>query len=140
MKIESCYVKETTTRTLKECLIEYNYEVKELSPTILWVKKDSGPIFIEIGETQLYFQKDFGSLNKIGSEDLWFKLLDLNTNIVPVAVGIDTTGGDPRLVLIDSIEAGTLDLQELLGLLDSLEYAEEQVEILLNDALKGGKK
>ena len=65
--------------------------------------------------------------------DLYFKLLDVNTEILPVSVGINTTNGDNRLVLVESREYEHLDDNEILSVFDAFELAVDKIEALLTE-------
>ena len=73
-------------------------------------------------------------MSGVASELLYFKLLDLNTEILPVSVGIDLTKeDDPRLVLVESREVSNLDENELLSVFNAFELACDRVETVLAD-------
>ena len=74
--------------------------------------------------------------NRSQSKDFYFKLLDLNTEILPVSLGINSANpDDPRLVLVESREISNLDENEVLSVFDSLELATDKVEELLQKEL-----
>jgi len=61
----------------------------------------------------------------------------LNTEILPVSIGIDTTDeSDPRLVLVESRECVNMDRSELLSVFDALEIAVDKIEGLLSEFVK----
>ncbi|MEY3897008.1 MAG: hypothetical protein RLZZ214_2529, partial [Verrucomicrobiota bacterium] len=56
----------------------------------------------------------------------------LNTEILPVSAGLDTSHPeDRRLVLVESRETGDLSDQELLAVFDALELAVDRVTEIL---------
>jgi len=95
------------------------------------------PVFVSINEGNMYFELDLGNVTAFADKDLYFKLLDLNTEVLPVSFGINNShSDDPRLVLVESRETGDLSDQELLAVFDALELAVDKAESLLNEYLK----
>jgi len=91
------------------------------------------PVFLSTTETSLYFEVDLGNISEFADAELYFKILDLNTEIVPVSLGINSTNSnDPRLVLAESREIRGLDENELLSVFDALELAAQRIEVLLS--------
>ncbi|MDQ8204207.1 hypothetical protein [Pelagicoccus sp. SDUM812003] len=111
----------------------HGFQVEELDNQVYQVTRDGElPVFVKISETSIYFEVDLGNLNAFGSSDLHFKLLDLNTEILPVSFGINNTNPeDPRLVLVESRETGSLNDHEILSVFDALELATDRAEVLL---------
>jgi hypothetical protein len=129
------------TSSLKEDLTSF-LELNEFSVTTL----DNGvyridragelPVFINIEDGHLYFEIDLGNISTVATEKLYHDLLDLNTEILPVAFGINRANpDDPRLVLVESRESENLDSNELLRVFTSLELAVDRAETLLADYL-----
>ncbi len=113
------------------------FEVETLEEGLYRVTRDGEiPIFIRADSKNLFFELDLGNINEIGSEALYFKLLDLNTEIVPVSLGINNVNpDDPRLVLVESRECGDLNDQELLAVFDAMELAVDKVSEVLSEAM-----
>ena len=85
----------------------------------------------------LYFEIDLGNVSSFATEKLYHDLLDLNTEILPVAFGLNRANpDDPRLVLVESREAENLDSNELLCVFTSLELAVDRAETMLAEYLK----
>jgi hypothetical protein len=85
-----------------------------------------------VDQDTLFFEVDLGHLNDFEVENLQFKLLDLNTEILPVSFGINNTNPeDPRLVLLESRQTRSLNDHELLGVFDALELAVDRAETLI---------
>ena len=85
---------------------------------------------------QIYFELDLGNIDAIVSQELLLALLVLNTEILPISVGLDTSNlEDRRLVLVESRETGELNDQELLAVFDALELAVDRVTELLSPYL-----
>ena len=105
----------------------------------VWQISHSGelPVYLHIGDTQIYFEVDLGNISSIASETLYFTLLDLNTEILPVSLGIDTSNSeDPRLVLVESRELENLDDNELLAVFAALEIATDKVEAVISEFIQ----
>ena len=112
-----------------------DFSVESLSDGVYQVRRDDElPVFLRVGDGQIFFQVDLGNVSALASETLYFKLLDLNTEILPVSVGFDTSNpDDPRLVLVERRETGDLCDHELLCVFDALELAVDRA----GDLLKG---
>lgn len=111
--------------------------VEELANDVFRVQReDELPVFLKVDDKQIYFEVDLGNIDAIVSRDLLLSLLALNTEILPVSTGIDTSNPqDPRLVLVESRETGDLNDQELLAVFDALELAVDRVTELLSPAI-----
>lgn len=109
------------------------FTVDELANNIFRVQReDELPVFLNVDEKQIYFEVDLGNIDSILSQKLLLSLLALNTEILPVSAGIDTSNpDDQRLVLVESRETGDLCDQELLAVFDALELAVDRVTEIL---------
>lgn len=129
------------TSSLKKDLVsflEFNgFTVETLEESIYKVERDGElPVFINLEDGHLYFEIDLGNISSVATEKLYHDLLDLNTEILPVAFGINRANpDDPRLVLVESREAENLDSNELLCVFTSLELAVDRAEAILADYL-----
>ena len=114
-----------------------DFQVEALDDNIYSVRRaDELPVFLKISENSIYFEVDLGAIAELGSKELYFDLLDLNTEVIPVSFGINNTNSeDPRLVLIESRETQDLDAHELLCVFDALELATDRAETILQAAL-----
>ncbi len=115
-----------------------DFEVEDLGEGLLRViRSEELPVFIKVEEESLYFEVDLGNISSLGSKDFFFRLLDLNTEILPVSFGVNNTNpDDPRLVLVESRETTDLSDNELLKVFDALELAADKAEELLTAAMK----
>jgi hypothetical protein len=115
-------------------LLNNNFEIEDLGEDILCVnREDELPVFLKVDQDTLYFEVDLGNLNEFEVENLQFKLLDLNTEILPVSFGINNTNPeDPRLVLLESRQTRNINDHELLGVFDALELAVDRAESLVS--------
>ena len=118
---------------LTHFLLHNNFEVEDLGENIILVRReDELPVFLKVDEDTLFFEVDLGNLNEFDVEDLQFKLLDLNTEILPVSFGINNTNpDDPRLVLLESRQTRNINDHELLGVFDAMELAVDRAETLI---------
>ena len=109
------------------------FEVEEIGENLYRVERDGElPVFINVDSGQLYFEIDLGNISSVANEKLYHDLLDLNTEIQPVAFGLNRANpDDPRLVLVESREAENLDSNELLSVFTALELAVDRAETLL---------
>jgi hypothetical protein len=125
----------TTER--KENIIDFlsnlNYLVDDLGDNLYRVEREGDfPVYLNIDAETLYFEVDLGSLKGLGSETLYFKLLESNTQILPVSFGINNTNpNDPRLVLVESRETVDLCDIEVLSVFDALSIASDKANTLL---------
>ena len=124
--------------TLEDFLNENDFFVEKASENIFKINRShEQPVYLNRQDNTLYFSVDLGSIKGLGSENLYFKLLDLNTEILPVGIGIDTTDeAGPRLVLVESRECVNMDRNELLSVFDALEIAVDKIEGLLSEFVK----
>ena len=113
---------------LNDCLVE------EIGKDIYKViREDELPVFVSVSDNTMYFEVDLGNVAQFADKDFYFKLLDMNTEILPVSFGINNTNpDDSRLVLVESRETGDLSDQELLAVFDALELAIDKAENFLS--------
>jgi hypothetical protein len=113
------------------------FTVEDLTNDVFRVQRDDElPVFLKVDEAQIYFEVDLGNIDAVISQELLVSLLTLNTEILPVSVGLDTSHPeDRRLVLVESRETGDLSDQELLAVFDALELAVDRVSEILTPSL-----
>ncbi len=135
---ENALVKTISKMPIIEFLIEKGYVVEKVSENVFSVNKSEElPVYMSIEGSTLYFEADLGNISEIATKELYFSLLDLNTEILPVSLGIDTTKtDDPRLVLVESREIDNLDDNEILSVLDAIELAIDKLENVLSGYMK----
>jgi len=135
---ESVSVQQRTRVPLEEFLMTSDFLVERITDSVLQVSRENEmPVFVHINEHILYFEVDLGGVDAGTNREVLFKLLDLNTEILPVSVGIDTANPDDlRLVLVESRETANLDSNELLSVFNAMEIAAEKVENLLRQFIK----
>ena len=113
------------------------FAVESVSDTIHKVTRDGElPVFVSAEEKNMYFEVDLGNISEFANQELYFKLLDMNTEVLPVSFAINNSNPqDPRLVLVESRETMDLSDQELLAVFDALELAVDRAENLLSEYL-----
>jgi hypothetical protein len=114
-------------------LEDNDFLVEEVTDSVLKAAHfNELPVFIHFKNDSLYFEVDLGSTKGLASQELYEKLLDVNTEILPVSVGINTAApDDPHLVLIESRESSNLDENEILSVFNALEIATDKIEKIL---------
>lgn len=134
----SIRIRTSMEKSLEDFLIFNGYSVELLTSSVLKAVKDTElPVFINFDEKQLFFEVDLGNIEAYASKELYFNLLDLNTEILPVSLGFNNTKkNDPRLVLVESREVKNLDDNEVMEVLTALELAAYKVESLLESVVK----
>lgn len=115
-----------------------DYSVVSVTDNIYRVSRTGElPVFVSINAGNMYFELDLGNVGAFADKDLYFKLLDLNTEVLPVSFAINNSHpDDPRLVLVESRETGDLSDQELLAVFDALELAVDKAEAVLQEYVK----
>ena len=115
----------------------HNFHVEDLGENVLRVEReDELPVFLKVDDAQIYFEVDLGNVDEIASLDFYATLLDLNTEVLPVSFGLDTSNKeDVRLVLVESRETGDLCDDEILSVFDALELAVDRAQEVLTKAL-----
>jgi uncharacterized protein YjfI (DUF2170 family) len=100
------------------------YRTSEEGSILIIQDEDGLNIFAAVDESQIEFMVDLCSVNDLNATDIaeiYEKILDQNTEILPTCFGIDSTEtDDKRIVLVDSLALENLDTNELLLSLDSL--------------------
>lgn len=134
--MKSILIKLQREEDLTRFLESNGFTVEEIASNVFRVQReDELPAFLNVDEKQIYFEVDLGNIDSILSQDLLLSLLALNTEILPVSVGIDTSNPDDhRLVLVESRETCDLCDQELLAVFDALELAVDRVTEILAPA------
>lgn len=126
-------VKTSREDDLISFLESHDFLVEDLGHDVYKVVREGDdPVFVSVLDTGLFFQVDLGSLKGLGSESLYFKLLNSNTEILPVSFAVDNSNPDePHLLLVESREVGDLCDAEVLSVFDALSIAEDKAEVIL---------
>ncbi len=134
--MEEIPIRSTKKANMLEFLELREFLVEELGEGIYKVSRDDElPVFLRIGDGNIFFEVDLGNIDAIASQDLYFQLLDLNTMILPVSLGIDSSNrDDPRLVLVERRETSDLCDEEVLCVFDALELAVDRTAEVLEGA------
>lgn len=133
----SIKIKLQRTEELSSFLELNGFEVEELGNDVFRVQREQElPVFLKVDQDRIFYEVDLGNITEVVSQDLLLKLLDLNTEILPVSFGLDTSNPDDnRLVLVESRETGDMNDQELLSVFDALELAVDRAEELLSSVI-----
>ncbi len=103
---------------------EQGYTAQEKDPLLILQDEDGLNIFAVIDDNQVEFMVDLcgvSDLDATNIEEIYERILDQNTEILPCCFGIDSDDpNDKRIVLVDSLATENLDDNELLLALDSL--------------------
>ena len=103
---------------------EQGYTAQDKDPLLILQDEDGLNIFAVIDDTQIEFMVDLCGVNDLDAtnlEEIYERILDQNTEILPCCFGIDSDDpNDKRIVLVDSLATENLDDNELLLALDSL--------------------
>lgn len=123
-------------------LQQSGFSVEELGNQVFRVQREQElPVFLKLDERQIYFEVDLGNVQGIITTNLLLELLELNTEILPVSVGYDTSNPqDPHLVLVESRETGDLCENEVLAVFDALELAVDRVSDILANYINSDKQ
>lgn len=134
--MEEILIRSTKKANLLEFLQFREFLVEDLGEGVYKVTRNEElPVFLRIGDGNIFFEVDLGNIDAIASKELYFKLLDLNTEILPVSLGIDNTNrDDPRLILVERRETSDLCDEELMCVFDSLELAVDRTAEILEGA------
>ncbi|MFP6724195.1 MAG: hypothetical protein VCF25_28600 [Candidatus Poribacteria bacterium] len=107
---------------------------------VLLLENDELNIGGLITDEQIEFVIDLCSINDLDKnklQEIYEKILDENTEILPSSFGIDSDNPkDKRLVLVDSLAIENLDKNELLLTLDALALNVIDAYDLLEEYLK----
>ena len=103
---------------------EQGYTIQDQDPLLILQDEDGLNIFAVIDDTQIEFMVALcriSDLDVLKLEEIYDKILDQNTEILPCCFGIDSDDpNDKQILLVDSLATENLDDNELLLALDSL--------------------
>lgn len=127
-------VREIQSFSLEEFLLNNDFFIEYTDNTVTKVTRTGEePVYITKNNNTLFFEADLGSIEELKSEGLYGSILRLNTQILPVSVGINNINNEDRLVIIESRELGNLDKEELLSVFDAFNIAAQKIEALLRN-------
>ena len=105
-------------------LDEQGYSVSTEDGILIIQDEDELNMFAMVDDTQIEFMIDLCSVTDLDTsnlEEIYGKILDQNTEILPSCFGIDSSDPDDHhIVLVDSLATENMDTNELLLALDSL--------------------
>lgn len=138
INISDIQVKETKYSSISDFLYSKGYGVESISDGVIKVSNDNNiDVYVHYDERTLFFEMEVGEVEDIASKELYAKFLQLNTEILPVSIGLDNaSGGIGRVVLVESREVTNLDDNELLSVFESIEIAAVKVETALSAFIK----
>ncbi len=134
--ISKITIRSTQKSSLKELLELHDYLVEEVQEGLYKVVRDAVEVFVSIQDKNIFFQLEVGNLKDLEDQAIYKDLLNLNTEILPVSLGLDTTSNDARLVILESRETENLDENEILTVFEAMEIALFKVENLLKKYIK----
>lgn len=119
---------------LAEFLEDQGYIVEEINPQIWRVSPLGGAsIYIAAEEETLYFELILGGVGSLAQNArILYQLLDLNSEIAPAGIAINSTQEPAQLCLVGRLENRNLDSNELLGMLECLGLTCLRVQQLLD--------
>ncbi|BBM89932.1 hypothetical protein COTS27_01649 [Spirochaetota bacterium] len=134
--IEAVSIKTHQRVSLINFLESHDYIVTHIKGSVYRISREQLEVFLNIDEHNLFFEVEVGSVNSLKSENFYKNLLDLNTEILPVSLALDTVSTkEPRLIIVESRERKNLDENEVLSVLEAMEIAITKVEILVSQML-----
>ena len=135
--VNNVMVQSSSASSLKDFLEENDFLVEEVED-VLKVSRDSDlDVFLKADDDTIYFEVELGNISGFANDEVYLKLLNLNTEITPVSIGIDTTDSEnPVAVLVERRETENLDSNELLSVFDAIEIAQFKVEGLLSQYIQ----
>ena len=133
---EEIVVRSVRSIGLEEFLQSHDYIMTEIKNDVILISRSDLSVYLKSDKGILFFEVEIGNISKERTIELYEDLLDLNTEILPVSIGIDRAAtNDPRLVLVESRESANLDENELLSVLQTMEIAVAKVELVLKKHL-----
>jgi hypothetical protein len=133
-------VRQHNAKNIKDLLIENSYLVEEQEEGFLWITLSDYDAQIAVVEQEqsIFFQMDIIGINELKEEvELYKTLLDLNTEILPISLAIDSTNEEnKRLILTESLETENLDENELLKIVETFELSLPAVFKVIKENLK----
>ncbi len=105
-------------------LDEQGYNVTAENNILIIQDEDELNMFAMVDDTQIEFMVNLCSVTELDTsrlDEIYGKILDQNTEILPTCFGIDSSEPDDQhIVLVDSLATENMDANELLLALDSL--------------------
>ncbi|TDT72301.1 hypothetical protein EV215_0089 [Hypnocyclicus thermotrophus] len=125
--INDISIRQVVNFNISEILIEngYNYESINDSVALVTLKDIDTKTIIVKQDNILFIQQEIINLNQLKEDlTLYKKLLDLNTEILPVSIAIDSTDEkNQKLVINESLNITNLDVNEVLQVFEAIELA-----------------
>ncbi len=133
------FVRKSEVRDLQDILLENGFSI-EKEDEILFVHLADSKAYVAIVENEgsLYFELDLVGISKVREDiDFYKKILDLNTEILPVSIAINSSEEtDKRLVVAESLPTENLDENEILEVLDVMDISLPRILKLIDEYIK----
>ncbi|MEI6857606.1 CesT family type III secretion system chaperone [Psychrilyobacter sp.] len=133
------FVKKNEIKTLEDILLENGFSINK-EDEILFVNliDSDASVAIVKNEDSLYFELDLVGINKVRDDiDFYKKILNLNTEILPVSIAINSSEEtDNRLIVAESLPTENLDENEILEVLDVMDISLPKILKLINEYIK----
>ncbi len=125
--------------SMRRFLESMGYAVEEVERTLFRINRENKtPTYFRILEDRFYVQARVGNVNHELNGKFYEELLDLNTKILPVSIGIDRSqSGENVLMVIESREGSSLTKNELGTILRSLDHGCAEAKSLLEQYQSG---
>ena len=94
-------------------------------------------IFIVQEDKTLYFEMSLGEVAPIKNLPTFYHLLDLNSEIAPISIAINSEDEKDQLVLVERHPIDNLDGNELISILEAMELASIRVSEIIEFELNG---
>lgn len=138
--MQEVLVRSQEMQSLEEVLLENGYYVEKRDDVYTVNLKEFTDLYVLLaieGKT-LFIQLNIVSVNELKDDvGLYKRLLDLNTEILPVSIAIDSTNQeDPRIVINESLAIESLDENELLKTFEVIEMNIERIYNILKEYKK----
>ncbi len=133
------FVRKSEVRDLQDILLENGFSI-EKEDEILFAHLADSEAYVAIVENEgsLYFELDLVGISKVREDiDFYKKILDLNTEILPVSIAINSSEEtDKRLVVAESLPTENLDENEILEVLDVMDISLPRILKLIDEYIK----
>lgn len=133
------FVKKNEIKNLEDILLENGFSMNK-EDEILFVHLTDSDAYVAIVENEgsLYFELDLVGINKVRDDiDFYKKILDLNTEILPVSIAINSSDEtDNRLIVAESLPTENLDENEILEVLDVMDISLPRILKLIKEYIK----
>lgn len=118
--------------SMRECLEENGFEVDETKKATFTVKRDGNrPIVLRVRNDRLEVRMYVDVDERLAEPGFMQRLLQLNSEILPVAFAMEDVGGRQVLYLLETRDGKDMTRSELVTVLGSMEKASKRVDEFL---------